>query len=512
MSARNDNGVIPADAHYHQQVLWLIGGLFLIRLAALFISPYNLHGDEAQYWAWSKDLNWGFFTKPPGIAAVIASTTTIFGDAEWAVRLSSPILHSITAYVIYRTARFAFSGATGFWAAAIYLLMPAVWLSSAIVSTDVPLLLCWAIALNAWVHLRDKASWLRAAQLGMAIGLGILCKYAMLFFLPALVIAILFDAPTRRALVLLNGFLVVGLIALWATPNMIWNMDNDFATLTHTAANANLEQGPSLHFLELGEFWLTQLAVFGPVTFGLFLLAVRSAFKNRLNSPAIMLTFFALSPLVIISVQALISRANANWAVTGYVAAAILTAHFGVKFWPRFKNWIGVNLIVQALACLLLAGVYLMPGAVNALGRANDVKRVRGWPQTVEALHDVYQKGFQGDAYEAIAVDKRITFYSLNYYGSGSVPYSFYDSAELYMWMYQSHPENHAELSRPLPAMDGPVLLVNYYGDDEKYQDAIKEDFERLEPLAPLDIDLGGGKHRVLKLWAGYGYTPTSRR
>ena len=504
MLPANDNEGGLLDSNCHRFVLMLIAGLFLIRLAALFISPYNLHGDEAQYWAWSKELDWGFFTKPPGIAAVIAATTSIFGDTEWAVRLSSPILHSITAYVIYRTARFMFSEATGFWAAAIYLLMPAVWLSSAIVSTDVPLLLCWAIALNAWVHLRDKATWPRALQLGLAIGLGLLCKYAMLFFIPPLLLAIVFDAPTRRALISLKGVLVIALIALWITPNMLWNMEHDFATLTHTAANANLEQGAKLHPVELVEFIISQLFVFGPVTFGLFILAVIAAFKSRLNSPAIILAFFALTPLLVIAFQAFISRANANWAVSGYVAASILTAHYGVKFWPRLKNWVGVNLIVQSFACLVLAGIYLSPNIVNTLGRANDVKRVRGWPQTVETLKTAYNAGHEGQAFDAIAMDKRINFYSSNYYGLG-------ETAPLYMWMYKSHPENHAELSRPLPASEGPVLLVNYYKDDPKYLTAIQEDFERIEPLPPIDIDLGGGKRRQLKLWAGYGYTPTTR-
>jgi len=164
----NDNTVPEGGPDFHKQVLLLIGGLLLFRIGFLFLVPYNLHGDEAQYWAWSKDLDWGYFTKPPGIAGVIAFFTSIFGDAEWAVRIGSPILHSLTGYIIYRTAHHIYSGATGFWAACFYLLMPAVFYSSNLMSTDVPLLMCWAVALNAWVHLRDKPSWPRAVQLGMA--------------------------------------------------------------------------------------------------------------------------------------------------------------------------------------------------------------------------------------------------------------------------------------------------------------------------------------------------------
>jgi len=216
----NDNHRNPVSESYHSQIILLIFGLLLIRLVSLFLSPYNLHGDEAQYWAWSKDLDWGYFTKPPGIAAVIGATTSIFGDAEWAVRLGSPLLHSATGYVIYRTGRYLFSGATGFWAAALYILMPAVWMSSAIISTDVPLLFCYAVALNGWAHLRSTPSLLRAGQTGLAIGLGVLCKYAMLFFLPALILIALIDRPTRKAFLSIYGGIILLLLIACVTPNL----------------------------------------------------------------------------------------------------------------------------------------------------------------------------------------------------------------------------------------------------------------------------------------------------
>jgi len=502
----NDNSAHPVGPDYHHHILGLLGGLLLLRIGALLLSPYNLHGDEAQYWAWSKSLDWGYFTKPPGIAAVIAFFTSLFGDAEWAVRIGSPVLHSVTAYIIYGTARHIWSGATGFWAAAFYILMPGVWFSSNLISTDVPLLLCWALALNAWVHLREKSTWPRAVQLGLALGLGFLSKYAMLFFFPALILAIIFDPPTRKALISLKGMLALSLFAACLIPNMIWNMNHDFATLTHTAANADYEAGSlPVKPLQFLEFSLGQLAVFGPVSFVLFILAISAAFRNRLDAPSRFLALFALSPLVIIAVQALLSRADLNWAVTGYIAAAILTAHYGVKNWPKLKNWTGYNLLIQSLVCLAVLTIYMMPSAVDALGRANDVKRLRGWPATVETLSNVYDQGHDGNAYRAIAADKRIHFYALNYNNIGK-------TAPLHMWLYKSKPDNnHAEITHPLPAGDAPVLLVNYH-DKADYVAAFKEDFSRIEELPPLDIDLGGGKRRQLRLWAGYGYKPTKVR
>lgn len=488
--------------NYQKWTLWLIAALLVFRVVCLLISPLGLHGDEAQYWAWSKDLDWGYFTKPPLIAWTIWVTTSIFGDAEWAVRISSPVLHSITAFVIFRTARLAFDSKTGFWAAAIYLLMPALWLSSGIVSTDVPLLLCWALAMNAWLHLRVKATWPRALQLGIAVGFGLLAKYAMLFFLPALGLAFLFDKPTRKSLNTFKGYSAGLITFLIFLPNILWNFAHDFATVTHTAENANMRGGIPFHPAELGTFWVDQLAVFGPVTLVLYVMALIAALRGKLEKIVIWIALFGVSPLLIISLQALMSRANANWAVTTYVAGSILTAHYAVRFWPKLKRWLVGGVGFQSVLCLILALIMMSPSLTDAAGLTNSAKRLRKWPETVQLVESIYAKGHQGKAFETLAIDKRIIFYDLNYYGLA-------EKLPMKMWMYEAAPANHAELTYPLPAQEGPILVVNYY---DHYEDELREDFARLERLPDVDIDLGGGKRRKLRVWAGYDYVPTTGR
>ncbi len=492
------------DRSYHRLTLVVILSVLALRLGALLLSPLGLHGDEAQYWAWSKNLDFGYFTKPPMIAWVIAATTTLFGDAEWAVRLSSAPIHALTSYLVFRTARIIFDSLTGFWASLIYGLMPAVWLSSQIVSTDVTLLLFWVIALNAWTHLRQEGqSWRWAVQLGVAIGLGLLAKYAMLFFLPALAICIVFDAPTRRALLNIKGLAVAALALALVTPNIIWNINHDFATLSHTADNANLGKSIPFHPEELLTFLASQFGVFGPVSFAVLLLAIWQAIRGKLGERAKWLALFCLSPLLIISFQALLSRANANWAVTTFVAGSILCAHAGVTWAGLAKRALKWGVIVQSSVAVLLLGAILSPTVTNALPLLpNSVKRLRAWPETVSALQDVIAKGHDGYAFETLATDKRIIFYDLSYYRLG-------ETLPLHMWMLHSAPTNHAELTSALVATDGPVLLVQY---DDNHLKWMQADFARLEPLPPLDIELGGGKRRQLNLWAGYGYTPTYSR
>src|SRR5690606_2634737 len=92
-------GLIPAWA-------WgVLASALLLRLAILAVTPLQLYPDEAQYWRWAQDPAFGYFTKPPLIAWLIAVTTGLFGDAEWAVRLSAPLCHTLTAICIAMLAR-----------------------------------------------------------------------------------------------------------------------------------------------------------------------------------------------------------------------------------------------------------------------------------------------------------------------------------------------------------------------------------------------------------------------
>ena len=65
---------------------WLVGHI-----------GFTLFYDEAQYWDWSRQLAWGYYSKPPMIAALIKFTTGIWGDGMLAVKLSSMLLYPLTA-------------------------------------------------------------------------------------------------------------------------------------------------------------------------------------------------------------------------------------------------------------------------------------------------------------------------------------------------------------------------------------------------------------------------------
>jgi len=154
-----------------------------LRIYSLYTSPIELSVDEAQYWDWSRNIEFGYFTKPPIIAWVIALSTTIFGNEEWAVRLCSPLIHLFIAIVLWGTSYIAFGAKAGRIAALIWIFTPAASLGSFVISTDTPLLLFWSFCIFFMFKLFKNQSIVTAILVGMSLGLAFLSKYAALFFL-----------------------------------------------------------------------------------------------------------------------------------------------------------------------------------------------------------------------------------------------------------------------------------------------------------------------------------------
>ena len=123
---------------------------------ALYANGTDLFFDEAQYWAWSVDPALGYFSKPPLIAWIIGAATTACGAEEACVRLPSPLLHTATALAVFWLGRRLYDARIGALGALAFATLPGVSLSAGLISTDVPLLLCWALALVGFAALFER--------------------------------------------------------------------------------------------------------------------------------------------------------------------------------------------------------------------------------------------------------------------------------------------------------------------------------------------------------------------
>ena len=70
----------------------IICALTMARLIGLALSSVDLFSDEAQYWSWSRELAFGYFSKPPMLAWMIAAAGHVCGDSEACVRAPAPLI------------------------------------------------------------------------------------------------------------------------------------------------------------------------------------------------------------------------------------------------------------------------------------------------------------------------------------------------------------------------------------------------------------------------------------
>src|SRR5918997_5931942 len=79
----------------------IVAAVTAVRLVGLMVSDVDLFFDEAQYWAWSREPAFGYFSKPPLLAWIIAAAEFVCGSSEACIRAPSPILYLGTSLVSY---------------------------------------------------------------------------------------------------------------------------------------------------------------------------------------------------------------------------------------------------------------------------------------------------------------------------------------------------------------------------------------------------------------------------
>ncbi|MEQ1613683.1 MAG: glycosyltransferase family 39 protein [Hyphomicrobiaceae bacterium] len=426
--------------------------LLLFRVLALRGNATDLFFDEAQYWSWSLEPAFGYYSKPPLIAWVIRLSTETCGLSEFCIRLPSPVFHTATAFVIFAAANRLYDARTGFWAALAFATLPGVSFSAGIISTDVPLLFAWGLALWAYVALAQGRSWFPVLVLGIALGIGLNAKYAMAYF--ALCVAVdMVATPDRRHLLRdprLWSALAIGMTLI--APNLIWNASNKFATFSHTADNAKWT-GSLIHPLKALEFFASQFGVFGPILFAGLLVIVVRAYRQGVPSADRLLLAFALPVLIVVTVQAFLSRAHANWAAVSYVAAVILVVATMIR--DLSWTWLRTSL---ALHLALLVGMALAAasaGQIKLPGLDDPFARTLGWREVAAETRSLLAEARKaGKPFAAVITDERALSAELLYYMRD-------EPTPVLAWRTAAKPADHYELTRPFTAATtGRVLLV----------------------------------------------------
>lgn len=388
---------------------FLIGILVLKALVLwgiIYFSKIGLTPDEAQYWSWGQALDWGYYSKPPGIAWLIRAGTTLFGNTEPGVRFFSPIISfclSLAVFGLSRTAGLSREGA--FWAALIMALTPLGFFSGFFATTDGPMVLFWTLAL--WVIIKgiEDPQGPSYALLGALIGLGALFKWPIFLLWIFVLLLMIFFASFRCPKFFLGLFLsLLGLL-----PSLIWNFQHGWPTFLHVGSTLVQPENTPPNLGNFWEFLGAQIVFLSPIFFICLLLAWTrlASFRRSLLT----LGLLSLTLLGLYQFLSIFKKMQGNWCVFAYPAAIVfLSGYLSERTWGKRAYVWGILLAVSmSLVAFSLPFIPFVPLTKNPF------KESMGWHELSNALlkagYDPKNYFLFSDTYQMTAL--------LHFYGPG---------------------------------------------------------------------------------------------
>ncbi|QNF33440.1 glycosyltransferase family 39 protein [Adhaeribacter swui] len=289
--------------------------LVLIKFALSYVSvhpAYEFQRDEYLYLDEANHLAWGFLEVPPALA-LQAWLTKALGNHWYLVRFWPALFGALTMWVIGLTVKRLQGGWFALALAGIGFLASAYLRINILFQPNALEFLCWSVYFYLLISYLQQPKNKYLYLLGLFIGVGLLNKYSVIFFLAG---ALPIIALSRYRVVFLKPafYLAIGLAFLIFLPNLIWQWQHKFPVWQH-----------------MQELKATQLDLVKPTDF----------LKDQL-----LMSF----PGAFIWLAGLIALLLARWARPYAVVGLIYLAVIGIFLWLHGKSYYALGLYPVLLA------------------------------------------------------------------------------------------------------------------------------------------------------------------
>jgi hypothetical protein len=240
--------------------LFMLLGFFVLNLIQAFFTP--IQEDEAYYWMYAQNLDWGYFDHPPMVAVIIKIGTSLFGG-EFGLRIVTTILSLLTCLVLWQIVPVENKGKEK--SLYVFLLIafsvPLMHVYGFITTADAPLLFFSALYLLSFQRFIGQTTYLNAMVLGIVAALLLYSKYHGL-------LVIFFALLPNLKLLKDKKIYIAGLIGIIVfLPHLIWQYQHEFVTFQYHLFGRTENR---FIWRNIFEYLLNSFFVLNPVFAGIF--------------------------------------------------------------------------------------------------------------------------------------------------------------------------------------------------------------------------------------------------
>lgn len=340
-----------------------------IAISVIQASFTELFHDEAYYWMYSKNLDWGYFDHPPIIAFVV-KLGYLFFQNELGVRLFIIILNAATIFLIEEIVKP--KNLVLFYAIIASIVL--IHYGGILAIPDIPLLFFTASFFYIYKIYSEKPSWLFMILLGVNSALLILSKYHGILVIGFTLLSNL------RLLRKASTWVAIIIAMIIFLPHVLWQYEHHFPTLTYQLFNRS-ETG--FNIAHLLEYVFTQPLIYGPIIgFILLFYAFRAKPENTFEQ-ALKFTFVGV--FILFLILSFRGKVEAHWTDVTFVSL-IYFGYKGILESVKWKRFIYVSLPIS-LFIIFLVRIFLIWDFTPANWKIRT--EFHGWDEWAKQIDEV---------------------------------------------------------------------------------------------------------------------------
>ena len=331
---------------YNNWNLWALVWLVVNLLQSYFT---QLIDDEAYYWVFSNQLEFGYFDHPPMVALFVKIGYWLF-ENELGVRLLTVFSQILFLRIVWSFIQYQNKEKYVWLFFLIAASIPMFQVYGFITTPDVPLLLFGAILL--WVYKRylKSPSLANIVLFGVASGALMYSKYHGAFLIIAIILS-------NLKLLKQYQFYLVGILAfVLYLPHILWQWEHEFISFQYHL----FDRVKNHSFRFIFENMLNQFLVYNPLLWFIFVPALIAHWKITIKSEietveakfqrTLMFVFLTFSGLCLLFSFRL-QRIEPHWTVIFVIPLIVFTFQFLIKeeqqkYLKRFKYIAAISIIL----------------------------------------------------------------------------------------------------------------------------------------------------------------------